>query len=266
MTLLASDLKVYGCLNLPADMTSTVGGGIDTSNEITGEINYEIFLRGINPPEGESNTIDYSKLFIKNTNGSDDLNDGVIFLVNHLNKPATDAKIYLYAENDTGGTIDDTYSVIFTFENATGDFIQETVELNSVNLVNTLESIGTGKHIDAELVTSSGSSPVSIGFNIVISCGTVLGKIPAGLKSASSRISFGMEASLDDTATATNRATAPSGITFYQCNSYSAGMSVPNSGVLTAGSAVGIWLKRENLAGYRSISTMQIVPTLWGTD
>jgi hypothetical protein len=67
------DLKYYAALNNPADDTSTLGGGIDTSAELTGASVGEIFNTKAANPLGEDDVITYAKLHAKNENADSDL-------------------------------------------------------------------------------------------------------------------------------------------------------------------------------------------------
>lgn len=57
-----------------------------------------------------------------------------------------------------------------------------------------------------------------------------------------SRIRMGIAATIDDSVTATNRKTAPGGITFVDD---SVAQSVPSGGALAAGEAVGVWIEQD---------------------
>lgn len=66
----------------------------------------------------------------------------------------------------------------------------------------------------------------------------------------SGKVTFGLASSLDDSATATDRTTAPAGITFANTDA-----DVPNSQNLTNGSAIGVWLKLSLSAGNAALKT-----------
>lgn len=241
MAVTTLDLNYYASLNNPADDTSTLGGGIDTSVELTGASVGEIFnQKGANALAGADKTT-YAKMHVKNENASDDLSSAVLYLENHLATPAADGTFTIVSSSASDGSA--VYVKLY-FMLAAGTYTTEDVVLNGTTPVSSTAQAKLGKCVKAELRAVVGDALTPAVGDISITRGVLLGKIPIGYYSASGNYSIGVAATLDDTATTTDRLTAPAGITFYQPNTFSAGVAIVNGGVLTHETSQGIWIKQ----------------------
>ena len=241
MSIVKEDLLAYATTNLPNNDAGTLGGAINTANQITDWQMGKLITSPIfSNPDGGAEKEYFGKCHIKNINATYDLLDSVIWIDNILTDPSAtgtlkitttgvgdnDTKYCRIIGEDNGGTP--------TFENVIlpatpGDVYSTTQWLLNRRLVVELRSVA-----DNSLTLSSS--------DIYIIRGTVLGKIPEGRYDASGRIDIGVEATLNDSTTTINRLTAPSGITFYRANESNA-LSVANSGVLTAGAYQSVWVR-----------------------
>lgn len=79
MPVLESDLKLYGSLYMPRNDTDINGGGIDTANEITGEIG-EVFNDLESEEEGGPTYYQYRKVFFKNNSTTSNLENAKIWI------------------------------------------------------------------------------------------------------------------------------------------------------------------------------------------
>lgn len=79
MPVLESDLKIYGSLSMPRNDVDINGGGIDTGNEITGEIG-EVFNDLESEEEGGPTYYQYRKVFFKNNSTTSNLENAKIWI------------------------------------------------------------------------------------------------------------------------------------------------------------------------------------------
>jgi len=269
MAVLESDLLYYGALLLPANNTDPVGGGIDTSNQFTGNgLNELMLTQGANPA-GQADISDFAKQFVKNTNNTNNLTKTVIYIENHL-RQATSPGVFNIVSDSVND--DSSKMVRLKFKNSVSDNIQEDVVLNGITAVLSVGQVAQSTNVTAELLTVTGETLTTASGNILITRGITLGMIPKGLETAQGNFSFAIESTLDGTGQADNRLTSPNDggatpidLTYYQTNTYEAGIPIANSGTLTHGTSQGIWVKRICYNGEVPISFMQCGLTIEGT-
>jgi len=260
MPVASSDLLLYGSANIPTDDTSTAGGAIDTGNELQGTTIGELFDSTPANAAGGSDIIHYQKCFYKNTNASDDLSDAVIWLLNGLASFGTAGSVSAVS---TSSSDDSTkYIKVFGFDSG-GNALTESITLNGTSSVNGSSTFASIWKVELRLVATDALTTAD--GDITITRGSDLGMIPTGYYSATAEIEIGLESSLDDSNTTTNRLTAPSGITFSKAIDEGTALDVANSGVLSSGSAQGIWLKRTIKAGLTATTDIEIILRIKGT-
>ncbi len=255
MSLSEDDIKYYAPLNNPTDDSSTLGGGINTSDELNGNSIGEIFPTRGADTDGGSDVVSYAKMFAKNTSATDDMESAQIYIANHLEQPGSDGVITLVSDSDNDD--DSLYARIY-IEQTDGSKTSEDITLDGTTQVSGTLPVKAGTNVKAEIRSVSGDALTAVEGNIAITRGTLLGYIPSGRKTAQGNYAIGLESSLDDTATTTNRLTAPSGITFYQPGTRNAALDVANGGTLSAGSAQGIWVKQTLYDGEIDTPDMEI--------
>lgn len=244
------DAKMYAC-NTPAlNLTTTnVGGAINASAQLTnasvGEVHFAV------TPNPISGTIDaHNKIFIKNTNGTDSAFACLIWIDNSLDDPPalqTISAVSTSASDNTGYKLR-----ISGF--ASGSPLQVDLTMNGTtpvttvsqfDLITSVEFMTTGNVLSnpvGEITISSTSGP------------TVLGKLPAGIPTAQSIISIGIESVIDGTTTIADTTTAP-GPTLSRPRSVGTSLGFANSGTLPAGSAQGIWSRLRLPAQTKTVTS-----------
>lgn len=272
MTVIATELISYGCANLPANDVDTLGGAIDTGNEIAaagGTLGALFTKRSANAYSG-ADKICYTKCFLKNTNATDDLNSAVIWIDNMLISPAADGIISAVSDSESD---DSSKYLKYIFERPDGTYMTENVEMNGTSAVTSIAQIGAATMIKVELRNTISNELINAAGEITISRGSILGKIPRpdaegiGCNCANGHVAIGLEANLDDSNTTANRVTAPGGISFdATANTKANGLAVANSGVLTTGTAQGIWLQETLPDGMFSSSDIYCSLMIEGED
>lgn len=263
MGIVETDLKCYAPLNNPADFTSTLGGGIDETDEIDGNCIGELIYRDAANSEGGADKVRYAKGFIKNTNGSDDYYNASIWIRNSLLSPSADGTVSIVsssASDDTG------YYIKMIFENAAGTKTSENITLNGTSAVTSTGSVKASTIPVFELRLVSDNSLTAANGDITFTRGITLGKIPSGGKTAQGGLQLALEGSLDDTETTTDRTTAPAAVSFSLAQDEASGIDVANSGTLTHGSAQGFWIKVTYPDGQLSSSDLECDIYIDGTD
>lgn len=259
MAINATDIIHYNSLLIPTNDTDPVGGEIDTSSEITSVSTISFIPQYVNISESSDVTW-YYKSFMYNDNATDTWNNATIYINNLLLDVASDNIVTLYSDSSSD---DDTYYIRIIGQDSSGNEIEENVTLDGVNNVYSLNTYSYVWRIEKRVVSSSNLSN-AIG-NIIVNCGTDIGKIPSGFSTATNEISIGLDLSLDGTLQSTDRLTAPTGITFYKPNiEADALLFNGTSGNVPVGSAQGIWLKIVCKEGVKPSSSMFVNYVLGG--
>lgn len=266
MSVTASDLKLYAATSIADDDTTAQGGAINTSDEVTGSTANEVFPAAVYAAAGGSDITHYYKMFFKNTSATN-LTAAKIWIDNLLlafgvsgflkasSSSATDSSTYKLRIHglDSGGTEREEYLSLNGLTEVTSSY--QYSEIHNVCKVN-------GSYVPV----------VAVGDITIKISTTTIGKIPAGYYTANGEVKLALEITLDDTNTSTNRLTSPNDggatpidFTFYEAQDYASGLAVANSGILTAGSAQGLWVKRVACAGTYTSDRVDYVIKIQGS-
>jgi hypothetical protein len=255
-----SDILLYKSTNTPTDDVSPVGGVI-SATQITGSTIGEVFRTITANPAGSSSQVRYQKVFIKNNNATSSLNNATAYLANSLNDTPAPGNCTVVSDNSGDGA--NLQMQIIGIDNG-GNPNQELINLNGVTPV-------TGVIIWSQiwkvitLSTGTTTETASAG-NITISVGGVgIGQTPAGYYSATAEIKIALASTLNDSSSSVNDLTAPAGFSFTKPQTYNTGIPMANSGVLTNGSAQGIWIQQTIPAGLATSTDVQILQGWGGT-
>jgi len=269
MVVINSDILLYQCTNNPADDTSTLGGAI-SATQITGGSLGEVFNKKASNASGGADKITYGKVFFKNNNGSDTLFSPKFYILNGLLAPVADG---VFTVNSTSAL--DTWTTYkkylkVSYKNSAGTNTYEYIRLNGLTSVNGTGTAEAGELVNIELKTATGTSEAesdsqtTSSGDITIARGINLGIIPTGYKTATGCYQIGVEATLDDTETTTNRLTAPTGITFSLPNTESGALDAVAD--MTTTTAQGIWVEQTLSDGMLSVADMQVILRCFGED
>lgn len=236
MSVLTTDLKLYGSVNMPEDDVSTVGGAIDTTCEL------EFTEMAAN------DTIE-----VVSDNPADTMNITVM---------GRDAGGAIVSETKTlNGTTPISLSVLGTIERVLKIVLASAaagiVTVRRTTGPTTIKAIPAGiisvRRLFYDSASEAGATTrfeKSFGQNAngISTLSNAAIKLTAD---PSASIRAGVAPSVDDTATATNRKTAPAGVTFVDDN---VSQSIPG-GALAAGEAIGIWVEMQRAGGAAAIKS-----------
>lgn len=240
MSYASGDLKLY----LPAtpllawSPPTALVGGAKSATQITGASISELHVTMPSALDGGGTRYQYAKWFVTNTSSTNDLTAGTINLPLAIDDspagPFTVSATSDSASDDNTRKIryigTDTFDAPLQFE-VTSSGLTEAVSSDDMNSLIAVECRNV----------STGALVASVG-NQTIKCGsTVVAVLLAGYYSMTSEIKIGLVATLDDTTTTTDGATAPSGITFTKPRTVAAGIAMANSGALGHGVSQGGW-------------------------
>lgn len=238
MSVIASDIIHYNSLNVPNDDTSTVGGAIDTSSEIG--IDPTDFIPGYLEISQSDDVTWYYKSFIYNSNVTDTAQQTSIYISNGLLDVPSNNLVAIYSSSAYDS---DSYTVRIIGTNSLGTLVEESVALDGVNTVYSINTYTYVHRVEKHLLASPYSLSNASG-NITINCGIDIGIIPIGFNTATNEVSIGLEATLDGTSSIANRLTAPGGISFTKPNILADALLFNGTnGDVPSLSAQGIWTK-----------------------
>lgn len=248
--LVLADILLYACQEIPGNDTDTLGGAIDTGNQISDGDLAKIFNELSADAEGGSDRTRYGKCCIKNTHATDDYVDAKFWLANGLLDPSATGVIKFTTSHASD---DDTKYIRLVCEDAAGTMGSEDVTLPAaVGSVFSTRQALISRPIRCELRLIIGDLLTTASGDITIYDANLveIGKIPAGRKYATGEYDLAAHSTLDDSETTTNRTTAPVGAgAFSRANSEATAIDMANSGTLTAGSYQSVWLKRTLVNG-----------------
>lgn len=260
MSVTAADLALY----LPSVLATSLSapsniGGAASATKITGStIGEVLFAMAANAASGGDKT-QYGKLFQAN-DGDEDLTDAVMWLANGMDD--SDGTGYTTTAQSTSAADGSNKTLRVIGNDSTGD-AQDEFALAGTSVAT--GSIAFEERWAVELRdTSTGALTPAAGTITIKENGVTIAVIPPGAYSATAEIDFGLAATLDDTATTTNAATAPSGITFARPRTVGAGTAVANSGTLTSGTMQGLWLRWTCAEARRPSPDIEIYPLCEG--
>lgn len=261
MSVTTSELKLYKATTMASSFsTSNIGGAI-SANEITGSSIGEVFFTMSANTSGGGSKVQYAKVFYKNTNSTDDLNNAVFYLANSLDDVGSNGIVSIVSDSTSDTS---TKKVKVIGYDGSSNAQTEDITLNGTTTANGLLTFSAVHRVEVQLV-SDGSLTTPSG-NITVTRGSALGIVPAGYHTATSEVSFGIPTTLNDTATTTDASTAPGGITFAKPNDTASATAITaGSGHLTHGDAQGMWFKL-NVAELASPSSeVYVITTVRGT-
>lgn len=246
------DGKLYACLNPSTSPFSTgVGGGIDVSNQITGASIGEVHFP-VTPNPISGSTILFNKFFMKNTNTTSSAFSCLIYMNNYIKAPSSLGSISAYSTSSS----DDSGFKIRISGFASGASFQVDLALNGISIVST--SSGFDEITTIEFYSSTNVLSFPSGNIIILDSSSVtLGMIPAGIQTAQSMISIGIESTIDGTTTIADATTPPS-VPMSSPNNIGSALLFSNSGLIPPGSAQGIWSCETVPAMTQSISLMKV--------
>lgn len=237
--MVAGDIKLYQATTMPTTLATTSVGGAISATEITNGTIGEVHFTMASAILGGGAKTQYSKFFTKNTHASEDLAAAKVYCPNLLDdSPSGNHAIVIRPSSSSDDT---TYMNRLIGFDASGDPLVEDVACNGDADVTSSGLFSKLCAVESRLVSSS-ALVASNSDRIIKKNGTTLGKVPETFSSATAEIAIGLEATLNDTATTTDAATAPSGITFSKPKDYAGGIAVA-TGTLTHGDKQGIWSK-----------------------
>lgn len=224
MSIAASELKFYGSAVMPDDdTTSNVGGAIDTAKKVEfTDISPSGLVEMLSSAGGD--TTQTVTIYGRNAAG-ELINEGkTLNGTNVVDFTSTFERILKVVMSATA-----TGTVTIRKDGAAGDLVTLEPGITQVRrpFYNAAVPLSGTKDYYEKIFGKNTNSTLTL--------------TSAEIKEQadpSGKVTFGVAGTLDDSATTTNRLTAPAGITFD-----SADKNVANGGNLTAGSAQGIWLK-----------------------
>ena len=232
MSIAAADLKFYAAANMPEDDTSLVGGAIDALRQV-------VFTQLVANDDIE----------VVSSSGSDTTQ-----VVEVFGRDAGGA--YVSATATLNGTAPVVLNPATTFERVLRIEMSATavgpVTVRRQGAAGDIYDIPIGERGVWAFFNKSASDPSSTKTRFMkVFCKNdhatltlTAAKIDL-TADPDARIRFGLAATKDDSATATNRLTAPGGITFFDDNNP---QNVPGT-TLEAASAIGIWVEEALTAG-----------------
>lgn len=262
---LNSYIAHYKCSSPPADFTTTPIGGAISVNTINSALLEEVLFKMSSAAEGGGDRTQRSKFFVKNT---------------HSTEPLTSAKIYLPLSLDDWGTNDQTVAVQavntddddkfvrFKGHDTNGDPIQLDVNVDGTTMAATSSTYTAFQSCEVRSQSTGELAAVTSGniLSIYRNGATKLGEIIEGFYFASSEFDIWLPATLDDSITATDAGTDPSGVSWSRPRTEATALSVANSGSLTAGSAQGIFVRWTLPETTKPRSVIQIPIMVIGDD
>jgi hypothetical protein len=267
MPLLPSHLKRVASTVRAADFADEDIGGALTDTELTGTTVGETLFEMPSTAEGsgDGSRVQYGKEGIANTHPTDNLINAKIFFPNFLADwgSGTDTVVLTSSSEDD----DDTkFARLFGFDINGDPIVLEvaldgTAEAVSLDLMSDLQRVTIHEDDvdnDYPLVATAGTLTITRGND------TVLGEIPAGYYSATAEIDAWLPATLNDTTTADDPATSPSGASWSRPRNIASALAVANGGELSAESKQGIWLRLTVKEGMPPSYDVEYLPAIYG--
>ena len=233
MAIAAADLKFYAALNMPEDDTALVGGAIDALRQVVfTQLLANDQLRVVSSAAGDTTQL-------VTVTGRDA--GGAFVSANATLNGTTPVTL--------GGA--QTFERVLKIEMSATAVGTVTIERNSGGF-DDVYIIPIGERSVFALFIKSASDPAAtktrfmkvFAKNTHGSLTLTAAKIDL-TADPDSRIKFGLESAKDDTNTATNRLTAPGGVTFFDDNN---AQNVPGN-TLEAAAAIGVWIEQALTVG-----------------
>ena len=233
MAIAATDLKFYAAANMPEDDTGTVGGAIDALRQVVfTQLAANDQLRIVSSAAGDTTQL-------VTVTGRDA--GGAFVSANATLNGTTPVTL--------GGA--QTFERVLKIEMSTTAVGTVTIERNTTPFAD-VYVIPIGERGVFALFLKSASDPsVTKTRYMKVFCKNTHGSLTLTAAKIDltadpdARIKFGLAATKDDSATATNRLTAPGGVTFFDDNNP---QNVPGT-TLEAASAIGVWAEQALTVG-----------------
>ncbi|MFA5505784.1 MAG: hypothetical protein WC314_19915 [Vulcanimicrobiota bacterium] len=239
MSGLANWLKLYKPSVQAVDFSTENIGGAISENEANQNMIGEIFFEMPSlAADGGVNT-QIAKLFALNTHETEDLTNGKIYLPNAMDDWGANDQTAAAAGHASGD--DDDKFIRFLGHDTNGDPIALEVSLSGDTVVATSNSMTALQSVEARDDTSGELTATAHPVKVLRGGATELGFVPGGYYTATSEFDLWLPATLNDTTTAADAATDPSGASWSRPRTLSTAVAIANSGVLTAGAAQGVW-------------------------
>lgn len=259
MSVVSTDLKMFQATTMPSGLTTEDVGGAITATQVTGSTVGEIFPTLASAGDGDGTRTCYASVFWSNTNADNDLLAAKVYLRNALATVGSAGTVSLAS---TSASDDDGKFVRVKGYNSSSEPLSEDITLNGTTPAVGAETFSAIHRIECRLV--SGGALTTTAGDITCTRGSVLGMIPAGYKSATSEVAFGLEVSLDTSATTTDATTAPGGISFSAPTTYDTGTACANSGTLTADANQQMWVRLQIAERAKASADIDMVFALSG--
>lgn len=244
-------------LTTPSDI-----GGAKTTTTITGGAIGELLFAMSANASGGGDKIQRQKLFQANDHDTQDLAEAKMWLANAMAQGTGGAKV-TRAQSTSAADGGGKYLRVIG-NDASADALDE------FPTAGTSMASGSIAMLERWVVTlhdEATDALVAAAGNITIyHDDQVVAIMPAGAYSVNGEIEIGLAATLDDTATFANAGTNPAGITFSAPRTFETGIDVANSGVLTAGSAQGFYLRWTCAEARRASADVEIYPLVRGDE
>lgn len=239
-----------------------IGGG-PSANLVSGAILNEVFFRMSSEPASGSARVQRAKVFVANDHPTEDLQDAKIYLANALDNWGSNNQtvgIQSTATADTGQKcrfigLDTNGDPIILEANVSGTALAATPDQ-----LTRLDSVEIRDQATGVLTTLEGAGRIYRGGSVL------LGEVPPSYHGASSEFDLWLPASLDDTTTSLDAGTDPDGVSWSRPRTVETAVSVANGGVLTAGSAQGVWQRWTLRPGTNPRFDLPIVIGVYGAD
>lgn len=253
MSFSGGDLKLYKPATPAIDFTTSSIGGAKSANLASAANLSEIcFLM----PVDDEDQVQYAKAFIANDNAEFSPTAVKVWLKNALDDWGEN-DVNAAAQGDAAGD-DDGKFVRFFGHDTHGDPVSREVLLDEDEVMPTSDTLT--KLQSVELRDQATGALVAAAADVkIFRNSTLIGVIPEGAYSATAEFAIWLPASLNDTTTASTAASSPSGGSFTRPRTELAALSVANGGVLTAGTAQGIWYKWALAANAKSRGDVQVI-------
>jgi hypothetical protein len=263
MALTEEDIKFFASESTPQNDVDPSGGDIDLLTELTNSSPTNVLIPTVTYqlPSG-SDIVWYYKMFVKNTNTTDNLVNLKVFMNNLLEEIISSNFIVATPSGSVSG-----YIKLDGINNSDVN-VSEMVQFisnNPINSANSYKKLYRAQVLDLDLNLTT--APVLI----TLTCGSQeLGKIPVGCSTANGDIELAVDPTVNSTIQSADRLTVPNDggatpidLSFSRPNTSADGLSSPD-GRLDANNQLGIWLKHTAHKGTSRSVDVQFIPSIQG--
>lgn len=247
MSVSGSDMKWYKSANHPTDDASTAGGAISATELTDGQVG-QLLTRMAAPASGtldDDAEFQYQQVYLKNTHGTDDALNVLIYIKNGLKVPGS-AGVAKFASTSAS---DDNTKKIRVHGVRQG---QTVVSTEDVVLNGTTEVSGVAtwaeRYLDEVLNVADDTPATLVGDGTSKNGSETIGTIPAGKGYATGQVDLWVPSTTGTSLTSTNRKTAPAGASWTRAVDAGTALSVrnnPSDDTMAAGVAQAVWLRQK---------------------